>query len=70
MIIIKEVMMKKYRGIQHIDTYFEVEVEAEDEDQAEEEIKTKLEEMPDEEFKEQICANAELGERIIGEVIA
>jgi len=58
----------KYRYIQHIDTHIEVEVEAENKDEAEEKAITETVDMSNEEYSRQLVANAEAGESIIEEI--
>ena len=59
--------MAKFRCIQHIDSYVEVEVEAEDKEEAWEKADTVAVDMSDKEYNDQVIANIEVGEWIIKE---
>ena len=60
--------MPKYRYIQHVDTYVEVEVESNNPDEARDEAIEVMTNMPDEEYNQQLIANAEAGEGLIDEI--
>jgi len=59
--------MAKFRCIQHIDSYVEIEVEAEDEEEAREKADTVAVDRGDREYNDQVIANIEVGEWIIKE---
>ena len=60
--------MPKYRYIQHVDTYAEVEVESNNQDEARDKAIEVMANMPDEEYNQQLIANAEAGEDLIDEI--
>jgi len=60
--------MPKYRYIQHVDTYVEVEVESNNQDEARDKAIEIMTNMPDEEYNQQLIANAEAGEGLIDEI--
>lgn len=61
--------MPKYRYLQHVDTCVEVEVEADNEEEAREKAIKVMTHMPDEEYNQQLISSAEPGEDSIDEVL-